>query len=80
MKFSKGVLDSGVQVAPSTILIDPHIKDLKQNNILKRTLIHECVHGFKHQKVFELKRLYNSNLNIWNFQADLQSLLKTRII
>lgn len=72
--FHETRLDSGMLVAPKTILIDPRTK---QNKLLKQTLIHECVHWFKHQKVFELERLYNANLTSLSFQTKIKSDSKT---
>lgn len=72
--FHETRLDSGMLVSPKTILIDPRVK---QNKLLKQTLIHECVHWFKHQKVFELERLYNANLTSLSFQTKIKSDSKT---
>lgn len=44
-----------------TILVDPEIFLLRNLGSVNNTIIHECVHWVKHNKVFVLEKLYNEN-------------------
>ena len=57
--------DSGktvkVHIPKNTIVIDPNTCLFRSLGCENNTIVHECVHGVKHRKVFELERLYNAS-------------------
>lgn len=44
-----------------TILVDPKMFLLRNLGSVNNTIIHECVHWVKHQKVFVLEKLFNAD-------------------
>lgn len=44
-----------------TILVDPKMFLLRNLGSVNNTIIHECVHWVKHQKVFTLEKLFNAD-------------------
>ena len=50
-----------VRIDAGTILVDPEMFLLRNLGSVNNTIIHECVHWVKHNKVFVLEKLYNEN-------------------
>ncbi len=50
-----------VHVPKNTIVIDPKTCLFRNIGCENNSIVHECVHGVKHRKVFELERLYNAS-------------------
>ena len=50
-----------VPVVSGEIFVDPDAYFLRNLGNVNNTIIHECVHWYKHRKAFELERLYNSD-------------------
>lgn len=48
-------------IPKNSIVIDPNTCLLRNIGCENNSIVHECVHGGKHRKVFELERLYNAN-------------------
>lgn len=44
-----------------TIVVDPQMYLLRNLGSINNTIIHECVHWYKHRKAFKLEQLFNAN-------------------
>lgn len=62
MYFQDSVVD-GQEIKAGTMLIDPRIAEIRNIGALNNTVIHECVHWYKHRLAFELVRLYKPELS-----------------
>ena len=50
-----------MQFNAGTIVVDPQTFLLRNLGSITNTIVHECVHWDKHQKAFELERLFNDD-------------------
>ncbi len=50
-----------LEVSRGTILVDPNVYFMRNVGCMNNTIIHECVHWYKHRKYHELVKTYNSN-------------------
>lgn len=62
MYFQDSVVN-GQEIKAGTMLIDPRIYEIRNIGALNNTVIHECVHWYKHRLAFELVRLYKPELS-----------------
>lgn len=53
----------------NTIVADPKMYLLRNLGSVNNTIIHECVHWVKHQKVFVLEKLFNSDASHISFEV-----------
>jgi len=59
-----------MSVKRGTILIDPNIYFMRSLGCLNNTVIHECIHWFKHRKYHELVRMYDDDAARISCQVD----------
>lgn len=50
-----------LEVSRGTILVDPNVYFMRNVGCMNNTIIHECVHWYKHRKYHELVKTYNSD-------------------
>lgn len=50
-----------LEVSRGTILVDPNVYFMRNIGCMNNTIIHECVHWYKHRKYHELVKTYNSD-------------------
>ena len=50
-----------VHIPKNTVVVDSNTCLLRNLGCENNTIVHECIHGILHRKVFELERLYNDS-------------------
>ena len=53
--------DVPTHIKGKTIVVDPQIYLLRNLGSINNTIIHECIHWYKHRKAFKLEQLFNSD-------------------
>lgn len=53
--------DITVRIEGRTIVVDPKMYLLRNLGSINNTIVHECVHWYKHRKAFRLEQLFNAD-------------------
>jgi len=61
MYDAKADVDVPTHIKGKTIVVDPQMYLLRNLGSINNTIVHECVHWYKHRKAFKLEQLFNAD-------------------